>query len=132
MTAPIEGRIAAILLWIVGFGWGVLPAPWLAWWVVVHGRLPVLPLIGEPNGGPFYLQWSHATFVWLLAGSLVLGLAQAWAGWLLWNGERSGALVQFSLLPFEALLWYGFALPIPPILAVARVALVVLAWPGLA
>jgi hypothetical protein len=56
---------------------------------------------------------------------------QAWAGWLLWNGQRSGALLQFGLLPVEAVCWYGFALPIPPILALARVILVALAWPRL-
>jgi hypothetical protein len=128
MTGPIEARIAAILLWIVGFGWGVLPAPWLVWWVIVRGRLPVLPVIGEPNGGPFYLDLPHATFIGLLGASFILGIAQAWAGWLLWNGERSGALVQFGLLPIEALFWYGFALPIPPLLAIARAVLVALAW----
>ena len=120
-----------MLLWVVAFGWALLPTPWLMWWVVVRGRLPVLPLIGEPNGGPFYLNYSHAVFVVLLAAAFVLGLVQAWAGWLLWNGQRSGALLQFALLPVEAVFWYGFEIPIPPFLALARVILVVLAWPRL-
>ena len=132
MTAPIEARLAAILLWVVGFGWAILPVPWLMWWVVVRGRLPVLPLIGEPNSGPFYLQLPHSQFVLLLAASFGLGVAQVWAGWLLWNGDRSGALLQFGLLPIEAIFWYGFALPIPPVLAAARVVLVALAWSSLA
>ena len=97
-----------MLLWVVAFGWALLPTPWLMWWVVVRGRLPVLPLIGEPNGGPFYLNYSHAVFVVLLAAAFVLGLVQVWVGWLLWNGERSGALLQFALLPVEAVFWYGF------------------------
>jgi hypothetical protein len=50
---PAASRAAAVLLWIVAAGWG-LSAPWLMWWVLVRGRLPVLPIIGEPNGGPFY------------------------------------------------------------------------------
>ena len=128
---PIEGQIAAMLLWVVAFGWA-LPAPWLMWWVVVRGRLPVLPFIGEPNGGPFYRRVSRPAFVVLLGLSLALGRAQAWAGWLLWDGRQLGAVVQFALLPVEAVFWYGFALPIPPILAVVRVVLVVLAWPRLA
>ena len=132
MTAPIEARLAAILLWVVGFGWAILPVPWLMWWVVVRGRLPVLPLIGEPNSGPFYLQLPHSQFVLLLAASFGLGVAQVWAGWLLWYGDRSGALLQFGLLPIEAIFWYGFALPIPPVLAAARVVLVALAWSSLA
>ena len=117
---------------VVGFGWAILPVPWLMWWVVVRGRLPVLPLIGEPNSGPFYLQLPHSQFVLLLAASFGLGVAQVWAGWLLWNGDRSGALLQFGLLPIEAIFWYGFALPIPPVLAAARVVLVALAWSSLA
>ena len=74
----------------------------------------------------------HRQFVLLLAASFGLGIAQAWAGWLLWNGERLGGLVQFGLLPIEATFWYGFELPIPPVLAIARVVLVAVAWSGLA
>ena len=77
------------------------------------------------------MNYSHSVFVALLAAAFVLGLVQVWAGWLLWNGERSGALLQFGLLPVEAVFWYGFALPIPPILALVRVVLVVMAWPRL-
>jgi hypothetical protein len=127
-AVSIESQIAGIMLWVVALGWA-LPAPWLMWWVIVRGRLPVLPLIGEPNGGPFYRRASRGTFVVLLGLSLALGVAQAWAGWLLWNGQQLGAVLQFSLLPIEALFWYGFALPIPPVLAVVRIVLVVLAWP---
>lgn len=128
---PIESQIAAILLWVVALGWA-LPAPVLIWWVIVRGRLPVLPFIGEPNGGPFSRRLSRSAFVVLLGLSLALGVAQAWAGWLLWNGLQLGGVVQFALLPIEAVFWYGFALPIPPVLALARIVLVVLAWPGLA
>jgi hypothetical protein len=126
-SVPIESQAAALLLWIVAAGWA-LPAPWLMWWVVGRGRLPVLPIIGEPNGGPFYLKLPRRVFVGLLAVSFALGIAQAWAGWLLWNGERSGALFQFGLLPVEAVFWYGFEIPIPPVLAVVRLILIALAW----
>ena len=128
---PIESQVAAVLLWVVALGWG-LPAPVLMWWVMVRGRLPILPVIGEPNGGPFSRRLSRPTFVVLLGLSLLLAVAQAWAGWLLWDGQRLGAVVQFGLLPIEAVFWYGFALPIPPIFAVVRIVLVVLAWPRLA
>jgi hypothetical protein len=100
-AVPVAGRAAAVLLWIVAAGWG-LPAPWLMWWVLVRGRLPVPPLIGEPNGGPFYFNYSRGTFVALLGASLLLAFAQAWAAWLLWAGKRSGALLEFGLLPVEA------------------------------
>lgn len=123
-------RVTAVLLWIVAAGWG-LPAPWLIWWVLVRGRLPVLPIIGQPNGGPFYFNFPRGAFVALLAISFVLAFAQGWAGWLLWAGKRSGALLQFALLPMEAAFWYGFAIPIPPLLAIVRLILTALAWRGL-
>jgi len=46
----------------------------------------------------------------------------------LWSGQRSGAVFQFGLLPVEAAFWYGFELPIPPVLAILRLVLVGLAW----
>jgi hypothetical protein len=98
------------------------------WWVLARGRLPVLPIIGEPNGGPFYFNFSRGAFVVLLAISFVLAFAQGWAGWLLWTGKRSGAMLQFGLLPIEAAFWYGFALPIPPLLAIVRLVLTASAW----
>ena len=36
-----------------------------------------------------------------------------------------------ATIPVEALFWYGFALPTPPLLALARVALLIAAWPRL-
>jgi hypothetical protein len=50
------------------------------------------------------------------------------AGWLLWNGEKSGAFLALALLPFGAVYWWGFALPIPPLLAIVRTILIGLAW----
>lgn len=129
-AVPATSRAAAVLLWMVAAGWG-LPAPWLMWWVLVRGRLPVLPIIGEANGGPFYSNFSRGTFVALLGASLMLAFVQGWAAWLLWDGKRSGALLQFALFPVEATFWYGFALPIPPLLAIARLVLTAMAWRGL-
>src|SRR5262245_11847829 len=45
-SVPLAAQGAAVLLWVVGIGWG-WSAPWLMWWVAVRGRLPVLPYIGE-------------------------------------------------------------------------------------
>lgn len=126
-SVPLAARGAAIMLWLVAAGWA-LPAPVLMWWVAVKGRLPVLPYIGEPNGGPFYESVAPSVFIVLLGLSLLLGIAQVVAGVMLWNGERSGAVLQFALLPIEAVFWYGFALPIPPVFALIRVALILLAW----
>ena len=48
----------------------------------------------------------------------MLTFAQGSAARLLWAGKRPGALLQFGLLPLEAAFWYGFGLPIPPLLAI--------------
>lgn len=53
------------------------------------------------------------------------------AGWLLWNGERAGGVLGLVLLPVGAVFWFGFALPIPPLFAIVRTALVVLNWSAL-
>lgn len=123
-------RAASVLLWIVAVGWG-LPGLWLLWWLVYRGRLPVLPVIGIPNGGPFYFSVSTPVFGVLLAGSVVLGLVQAKVAALLWANRRSGAILQFALLPVEAVFWYGFALPLPPVFALARMVLTARAWSDL-
>lgn len=134
MTAPSAvpraGRAAAVLLWMVAAGWG-LPAPWLMWWVLVRDRLPVLPIIGQPDGGTFYDNVGRDAFAGLLAVSFVLAPAQGWAAWLLWAGKRSGAIFQFALLPIEAAFWYGFLLPIPPVFAIVRLVLTARGWRGL-
>jgi len=48
-----------------------------------------------------------------------------------WGGHRSGALLALALLPFGAVFWWGFALPIPPILAVIRTVIIVMQWEAL-
>ena len=45
--------------------------------------------------------------------------------------QTLGALLESGLLPVEAVFWYGFGLPIPPLLAIVRVVLTALAWQGL-
>jgi hypothetical protein len=58
-------------------------------------------------------------------------LVAAWAGWLVWNGSKAGAVLSLVLLPVEAIFWFGFALPIAWVFGFARAALLVLAWKSL-
>jgi hypothetical protein len=53
------------------------------------------------------------------------------AGWLLWGGHKAGAILALVLLPAGAFFWWGFALPLPPIFALARTALILLGWHSL-
>lgn len=52
-------------------------------------------------------------------------------GWILRQDQRSGAVLALVLLLPEAIFWWGFDLPIPPILAVLRVVAIALAWASL-
>ena len=67
----------------------------------------------------------------LLLAFLVVSLVTAWSAWLVWNGSRSGAVLNLILLPVEGVFWIGFALPIPWLLGAARVVLIALAWKSL-
>lgn len=49
----------------------------------------------------------------------------------MWRGHGSGAVLAVVMIPIEALFWYGYALPIPPALALLRVGLIGAAWPRL-
>jgi hypothetical protein len=73
----------------------------------------------------------HTTFVVLLMAFLAVNLVAAWTAWLVWAGLRFGAVFKLALLPIEAVVWIGFALPLPWLLGVARVVLVALAWRSL-
>ena len=122
--------IAGALTILVALGFAV-PAPFVAVHLLRHGELPsfmgMFPMYG---GGPFE-RTSHETFVMLLGVFGAVLALDAFAGWLLWNREPMGAYITIALLPFEAIFWYGFALPIPPINAVLRFAALALGWSAL-
>ncbi|MGH3859836.1 hypothetical protein [Actinokineospora sp.] len=53
------------------------------------------------------------------------------AGRLLWSGHTAGAVLALALLPVGVLFWWGFALPIPPLLGLIRTVLILLNWRAL-
>lgn len=126
-AAPTSARIAAIVTWVYAAGFGV-PAIPIAIFAVRKRALPWFLNLFPMYGG----QWSNArrwtAFAWLLVAFSILTLGVAIAGVLLWRGRRAGAILTFALIPFEAVFWWGFALPIPPLLGTARVALAAVAW----
>jgi len=125
-----SARIAAVLTWIYAAGFGI-PAIPVATYLLRWGRLPMFFDLFEMYGGPWSSQLKHATFVVLLIAFLIVTLVAAWAGWLMWNGSRAGAVLSLVLLPVEAVFWLGFALPIPWLFGVARAALLAFAWKSL-
>src|SRR5688572_135379 len=122
-------RVAAILHWIVAIGFGVFCFPAIR--NLLQGR-PIPIVMGFPayGRGPFE-RMGIPTTVPLLAAFLLVCIFEAVAGVLLWNSERSGAILALVLLPVGAVFWWGFALPFPPMFAFIWTILIVLGWQGL-
>lgn len=129
MTVPTQLRAAAILLWFTALGFGIFCLPAIG--NLLAGRsIPYVlgfPAYGE---GPFE-RIGIPTTVPLLAAFLLVCILEGLAGWLLWHGDKSGAVLALALVPVGAIFWWGFALPIPPIVALVRTVLIVLSWQSL-
>jgi hypothetical protein len=82
-------------------------------------------------GGGLFDRFSPEVFTVLLGLFAAVCALQAYAGWLLWNGEQLGALITLALVPIEAVFWAGFSVPIPPLLAIPRLALLAAGWSAL-
>jgi len=123
-------RISAALTCLVAAGFGA-PTPYAATHLLRHGKLPTFLGMFPMYGGGFFTRTSHPVFVILLALFAMVCTADCFAGWLAWNGLRVGAWLMIALVPLEAVFWIGFALPIPPILAVVRFALLIAGWASL-
>ena len=129
MSVPISLRVAAIVVWISAVGLGV-PCI-MAIRNLSAGRGIPLVLGFPAYGGGAFERHGLSTTIPLLLGFLIVCLLEAVAGWLLWGGHRSGAILALALLVPGAIYWWGFDLPYPPIAAVVRVILIVLGWSGL-
>lgn len=125
-----KSRTAALVTWTYAAMFGV-PAVPVAIFLAEEGRLPSLWGLFDMYAGPWSSRFADNRVVALLLVYFGLGLAAAWSGWLLWRGRKAGAVLNLGSLPVEAVFWIGFALPIPWVFGVARVALVCLAWPEL-
>jgi hypothetical protein len=124
MTAA---RAAAIVTWAYAAGFGISTIP-VAIFLGRTGRLPNFLGLFESYGGPWSSRFSNGVFIGLLMAFFLVTLLVAWGAWLLWNGSRAGAIICLALLPVEAVFWIGFALPIPWVLGIARIALIAVAW----
>ena len=122
-------RVASLLAWINGVGFGVFCPPAIA--NVARGRaIPIVLGFPAYGGGPFE-KHGLPTTVPLLTGFLLVCLLECAAGYLLWNAHPSGAVLALALLPAGAVFWWGFALPIAWLFGLARTTLVVLGWQAL-
>ena len=129
MTELTLLRIAAFLHWFIAVGIGIFCFPAIR--NVWNGQ-PIPMVMGFPayGRGPFELVGIPTT-VPLLVAFLLVCVLEAVAGFLLWGGYKSGAVLALVLLPVGAVFWWGFSLPIPPIFAVIWTALILLGWQAL-
>ncbi len=119
-------RSSAVLLLFNGVGFG-LPCV-LAIRNLLAGRgIPFIMGFPAYGRGPFE-RIGISTTVPLVAAFLFVCSLEVAAGGLLWGADKIGAILALALLPFGAVFWWGFALPIPPILAIVRTVLIVLNW----
>lgn len=126
MSAPTSLRVVAVLLWFFALGFGV---PCLiAIRSLSAGRgIPLVMGFPAYGAGPFE-QHGLPTTIPLVLGFLLVCILEAVAGWLLWGGHRAGAILALALLVPGAVYWWGFDLPIPPIVAIVRTILIMVNW----
>lgn len=119
-------RASAVLAFVAGLGFGV-PGVYGTWHLAAHGH--VWMFLGFPTygGGPFE-DIGIDTTVALLGAFVVICAAEVLLGWMLWQRGRGAVLLALALLPFEFVFWIGFALPLGPLLGIARVLLVLAYW----
>lgn len=125
-----DARTFAVLTWVYVAAFGSSSIP-IAAYLVQHGTLPSFLGVFTMYGGPWSARVQTGTRVLLLLAFLVVTLGAAWAAWLVWNGSKAGAVVSLVLLPVEAAFWFGFDLPLPWLIGIARIALLAVAWRSL-
>ena len=129
MFVPIQLRAAAILFWFTALGFGIFCLPAIG--NLLNGRdIPFVMGFPAYGRGPFE-RVGIPTTVPLLAVFLLLCILEGVAGWLLWGGHKAGATLAVVLILPGAIFWWGFALPIPPIVALIRTILILLSWSSL-
>jgi len=123
-------QASAALMWLVAAGFGI-PAPFVASFYLRERTPPIfMGLFPMYGGGPLD-RFSPEIFAVLLGLFTALCAFEAYAGWLLWNGEPVGAWITLLLLPIEVVFWVGFAVPVPPVIGIVRLGLLAAGWSAL-
>lgn len=122
-------RGAAVVLWINGAGFGLFDL-FPLWSLSTGGGVPIVAGYPTYGAGPFEAH-GVPTSVPMLSFFLLVCLLEVFAGVLLWRRRRAGAVLGLVLVLPGAVFWWGFALPVAPVLAAVRVALILWGLPAL-
>ncbi len=129
MSGRVFVRIAAIVLGANAIGFGIFCLPAIRNLLAGRG-IPYVMGFPAYGRGPFE-QHGLRTSVPLLMGFLAVCAVEAVSGWMLWVGDRSGAFLALATLPFGAIYWWGFALPLAPIAVGLGTVFLLLGWSSL-
>ncbi len=118
-------KIAAGLAIFSGLGFG-LPGAYGLWFFVRNQTIWTFMGFPTYGGGPFEKLGLHTSPL-LLAGFVLVCIAEIVVGGMLWAGHPAGPWLSLVLLPFELAYWVGFALPFGPLIGIPRTILVIAA-----
>jgi hypothetical protein len=118
-------KIVSLLFYIDAFIWLIGMVPTL-YYAFTQDNLPSLGGI-RLLGGPFE---SLGMSAFLLAGLMYIFVSalKILAAYWLGKSRKEGAILGFILLGMSIIFWYGFALPLGPLLGVAQIVLLILVW----
>jgi hypothetical protein len=116
---------ASVLFYFDALAWGVGVVPTL-YYAFTYRALPTVCGI-RLMGGPFE---SLGIDTLAVAGIVfvVVSAFKVLAAYWLWNCRRDGAVLGLVLTWPSAIFWYGFALPLGPLLGIAEVVLLIVVW----
>jgi hypothetical protein len=124
MRTPLQTTIS-VLFYVDAFMWtiGVVPTLYYAF------TYKSLPEVGGIRlmGGPFESLGIDALIVAGLSYVVVSALKILAAYWL-WGSRKDGAVLGLILLGLSPIFWYGFALPLGPLLGIAQLVLLIVVW----
>jgi hypothetical protein len=130
MESISMSRVAAVLAWFSGLGFG-LPGIYAIWHMLQGrgiARVMGLPTYGEGTFEHFGIK----STIPLIFGFVLVCTMECAVGWMLWRGDRGGAVLALALLPIELTYWIGFSLPFGPLFAAVRTALILIDWTSFA
>ncbi|MGE5263795.1 MAG: hypothetical protein ACM3S0_10455 [Acidobacteriota bacterium] len=124
---------ASVLCFIHGVGWPIgLADPII--FMMRYRTLQVrsLPGMREFRGlaGPFEVLGIDGIILLALV-FCAINVLFILAGYWLWQSDRRGGILAFSLLAVSAVFWWGFGLPFPPVAGLLLAGLLATGWKSL-